>query len=169
VNKLQMITNVLKGIVAPTDIKLVHGTTQSSNETPKFIDVCICSNAMDDETWDKCQETLEQAKSALREAGLVDYRPYKGTIYFLNHPGEQTTIQTSALGPQQLTPTTLKEASLQEIAPQVPVFVEVKHKLEYPLARWDCVEIAEADARYDIKPRKFCQAAIVATPKAALT
>ena len=57
-----------------------------------------------------------------------------------------------------------------EVERQETIYVEVEHDLKYPLARWDCEETGEGemDERYEMEPRKFCQAAIVATPKAAL-
>lgn len=55
-----------------------------------------------------------------------------------------------------------------EVERQRTIYVEVEHDLEHPIAEWDCRETGEMDERYDMEPRKFCEAAIVATPKAAL-
>lgn len=49
------------------------------------------------------------------------------------------------------------------------LYVLVEHDLEWPYAKWDCEEISPAKfAGEKLEPRRFCEAALVATPKAAL-
>lgn len=45
------------------------------------------------------------------------------------------------------------------------LYVEVKHPLEYPYARWDCEDTRTSSQE---NPRRFCVASLVATPKLAL-
>lgn len=54
-----------------------------------------------------------------------------------------------------------------------PIYVRVEHKLEYPYAKWDCVDTIVDDLFTEFmgtprEPHRYCRAAIVATPSMAL-
>lgn len=55
-----------------------------------------------------------------------------------------------------------------------PIYVVVEHPLEYPYAKWDCIETEVDTTISDMlgtkarEPRKFAQASIAFTPQMAL-
>lgn len=69
---------------------------------------------------------------------------------------------------------TAADGTQTEIEVPRAIYVAIEHELEYPYAAWDCEEIKGDNTlatRLGFEPRlprKFCQAAIVATPQMAL-
>lgn len=67
--------------------------------------------------------------------------------------------------------TYLRPVCLDEITPDTMLYVEVKHSTKWPYSGVDFIEpLNEIDAATgNIEPRRFCEAALVATPKLSLT
>lgn len=103
--------------------------------------------------------------------------PVYSTFYVAGRVGDIPVHFHDKSGETQGWDTTLKEVEdLREIyytrgdgkEVQRTIYVEVEHDLEYPIAEWDCEEIVDPDPRFGTKRRRFCEATLVATPKAAL-
>jgi hypothetical protein len=65
----------------------------------------------------------------------------------------------------------LRHGTLDDLRPDLHLYVEVDYALEYPYASWDCEEILDdlpPAVTWNIKPRKFAEAAVVYSPKMGL-
>ena len=97
-------------------------------------------------------------------------------VFFPDASGE-TPGTTSYLRPctfaEALTPRPVTYVSGEMGEQPRTIYVAIEHELGFPYAAWDCEEVLDQPTLkqrigYESQPRRFCQAAIVATPKMAL-
>ena len=103
------------------------------------------------------------------------YRPTYSEFYIFAEEGDDGAFQVTTETEDGVFTHYLRKATLEEALESGLFYVPVRHAQEYPHAVHDFEEVLPpkenrpAWARdMDIKPRRFCEAALVATPKAAL-
>ncbi len=107
-----------------------------------------------------------------RKAGAV-YAPIYNSVFVIAKDDDLTSFAVRSSGDDNAT--RLKEVQISDISNGVAVYTEIKHHTEWPYGAIDFEEIVtESDKELseisgiEIKPRRFCQAALVATPKLSL-